>query len=141
MLQAKHGSALDNIVSARVVLYKGTVITASATSNLDLFWALRGAGHNTGIVASMQLKMSATYVGYVALYTVTQNNIDNTNCRANMKVMSSGASLLEWNATSARTAYNVFTEMIADPRFKTSVLLLENYGMQGVKAIIDAVST
>jgi FAD/FMN-containing dehydrogenase len=57
MLQAKHGFSLDNIVSARVVLANGTAVTASKTKNPDLFWAIRGAGHNFGIVTSMVLNV------------------------------------------------------------------------------------
>lgn len=56
MLQGRHGFAADNLVSARVVLANGTAVTASATENKDLFWAVRGAGHNFGIVTSYDLK-------------------------------------------------------------------------------------
>lgn len=47
------GLALDWIVGATVVLANGTVVHASATENADLFWGLRGAGSNFGIVASL----------------------------------------------------------------------------------------
>lgn len=56
MLQGRHGFAADNLVSARVVLANGTAVMASATENKDLFWAVRGAGHNFGIVTSYDLK-------------------------------------------------------------------------------------
>lgn len=57
LLQARHGFALDNLISADVVLANGTAVTASSDTNPDLFWALKGAGHNFGIVTSMQLKV------------------------------------------------------------------------------------
>jgi FAD/FMN-containing dehydrogenase len=57
MLQARHGYALDNLVSARVILANGTAVTASSSINPDLFWALRGAGHSFGIVTSLQLNV------------------------------------------------------------------------------------
>jgi len=54
-----HGLAVDAIASVSVVLANGTLVTASETENPDLFWALRGAGSNFGIVASFQFKTFA----------------------------------------------------------------------------------
>ncbi|KAK3311874.1 putative FAD-dependent oxidase [Apodospora peruviana] len=45
-----HGMISDQLLSARVVTANGSVVTASATEHSDLFWALRGAGNNFGIV-------------------------------------------------------------------------------------------
>ncbi|KAJ5957259.1 hypothetical protein N7501_011538 [Penicillium viridicatum] len=56
VLQGAHGFAADNLVSAKVALHDGTVVTASATENEDLFWGLRGAGHNLGIVLEFEIK-------------------------------------------------------------------------------------
>ncbi|KAI6843040.1 hypothetical protein KC340_g1263 [Hortaea werneckii] len=55
-LQGFHGFSSDNILSARVVLADGEVVTTSASEHPDLFWALRGAGHNFGIVTSFEVK-------------------------------------------------------------------------------------
>jgi hypothetical protein len=49
-LMAKHGIALDNLLSAEVVLASGDVVTASEGSEPDLFWAIRGGGGNFGVV-------------------------------------------------------------------------------------------
>ncbi|KAK8060366.1 hypothetical protein PG996_010296 [Apiospora saccharicola] len=43
---------MDALLSVRLVTAAGAVVTASATENGDLFWALRGAGANFGIVTS-----------------------------------------------------------------------------------------
>ncbi|KAH6689846.1 hypothetical protein F5X68DRAFT_204355, partial [Plectosphaerella plurivora] len=41
---------VDSLRSAQLVIANGSVVTVSATSNSDLFWAVRGAGANFGIV-------------------------------------------------------------------------------------------
>ncbi|KAK4121156.1 Glucooligosaccharide oxidase [Parathielavia appendiculata] len=51
-----HGLALDAVVGATVVLADGSIVETSERQNPDLFWALRGAGSNFGIVASWRLK-------------------------------------------------------------------------------------
>lgn len=56
LLQNQYGFALDNIVSANVILANGTTAVASNSKNGDLFWALRGAGQNFGVVTSFRLK-------------------------------------------------------------------------------------
>jgi hypothetical protein len=47
----------DNLLEARVVLANGSAFTASESLNSDLFWALKGAGHNFGIVSEFRLKV------------------------------------------------------------------------------------
>ncbi|HWL83123.1 MAG TPA: FAD-binding oxidoreductase [Roseomonas sp.] len=56
-LMGKHALALDNLISAEVVLAEGKVVTASAERNPDLFWALRGGGGNFGVVASFEYRL------------------------------------------------------------------------------------
>jgi FAD/FMN-containing dehydrogenase len=60
-LQGKYGYLNDNMVSARLLLANGTAIEVSKTSNPELFWGIRGAGHNFGIV------LQATYQVYPQL--------------------------------------------------------------------------
>lgn len=50
-----HGLTLDWMVGAEVVLSGGTHVHCSQSENSDLFWALRGAGSNFGIVTSYEL--------------------------------------------------------------------------------------
>ena len=55
-LMGKHGMAVDNLLSAEVVLASGEVVTASEDADPDLFWALRGGGGNFGVVASFEYR-------------------------------------------------------------------------------------
>lgn len=52
-----YGMISDNLVQLNVVLANGTAIVVNETSHPDLLWAMKGAGHNFGIVTSFQLKV------------------------------------------------------------------------------------
>ncbi|KAB2104140.1 hypothetical protein AG0111_0g7602 [Alternaria gaisen] len=226
LLQNQHGYSLDGLVSARVVLASGKVVEASRTTNADLFWALEGAGHNFGIVTSLEVqtydipsnwtvyslvfttdKVEALFrlinefeepamkrpaklaltgvfvripavdpinpvvayniiyegteaeaepyalrfkalgpvsttvstdVDYVELYTVTGNNLQSQACTRNENIAGAGVSLPAWDLEGVRNAFTIFGNITADPRFNTSITLLENYGMQGVRAVETA---
>ncbi|KAF2998623.1 hypothetical protein E8E13_007204 [Curvularia kusanoi] len=56
-LRGRYGLAADQLLSARLVLANGTVVEASEVENPDLFWALRGAGHNFGVVTQAKLRI------------------------------------------------------------------------------------
>jgi FAD/FMN-containing dehydrogenase len=55
-LLGKHGLAVDNLVSAEVVTADGSVVTASAEADDELFWAIRGGGGNFGVVTSFEYR-------------------------------------------------------------------------------------
>ncbi|KAF7550906.1 hypothetical protein G7Z17_g5399 [Cylindrodendrum hubeiense] len=54
-LQGHHGLIADQFVSMNVVLADGTLKTIDESS--DLWWAMKGAGHNFGIVTSLTAKV------------------------------------------------------------------------------------
>ena len=49
-LQGLHGMSIDALRRLRLVLASGKAITVSASENADLWWGIRGAGQNFGIV-------------------------------------------------------------------------------------------
>ena len=47
----------DNVIEFNAVLADGSQINVSATSHPDLYWAMRGAGHNFGIVTNLRYRV------------------------------------------------------------------------------------
>jgi alkanesulfonate monooxygenase SsuD/methylene tetrahydromethanopterin reductase-like flavin-dependent oxidoreductase (luciferase family)/FAD/FMN-containing dehydrogenase len=56
-LVREHGLTIDHLRSVEMVLADGSVVTASDAENADLFWAVRGAGANFGIVTSFEFEV------------------------------------------------------------------------------------
>jgi FAD/FMN-containing dehydrogenase len=55
-LRRKYGLSIDNLLSVDIVTADGTLRRASGSENEDLFWAVRGAGSNFGIVTSFEFQ-------------------------------------------------------------------------------------
>src|SRR5262245_5592886 len=55
-LRRKHGLSIDNLLSVDVVTADGQLRTAGADEHEDLFWAIRGAGSNFGVVTSFEFQ-------------------------------------------------------------------------------------
>ena len=55
-LMGLYGFAIDNVISLRVVLPSGDIQTITKDNSPDLFWALRGAGPNFGVITSATVR-------------------------------------------------------------------------------------
>jgi len=56
-LQRKFGFTIDNLVSVDLIAADGRRLHASEDENADLFWGMRGAGPNFGVVTSFELQL------------------------------------------------------------------------------------
>lgn len=56
-LLRKYGAAVDSVVAAEVVTADGQLRRVSAASEPELFWALRGASGNFGIVTALEFRL------------------------------------------------------------------------------------
>jgi hypothetical protein len=78
MLMGLHGLMIDALQSVKLLTAAGNTVTASREENGDLFWAVRGAGQNFGIVTEATYEVyDQTNNGNVIeanfMYTASQN--------------------------------------------------------------------
>jgi len=79
-----------------VVLANGTDITVNESSYADLWWAMRGAGHNFGIVTSFEAKIypdNKTY--YYRTYEFTGDKLESLIEEIN-KFQNNGSLSTKW---------------------------------------------
>lgn len=67
----QHGWAADNVIEYEIVLANGTVKYATACSDADLFWALKGGSSNFGIVTKFKLNTFPSSQVLAGVYSVT----------------------------------------------------------------------
>jgi FAD/FMN-containing dehydrogenase len=56
-LQRRYGFSVDNILSVDLVTADGRLVHVSADEHPELFWGIRGAGPNFGIVTSFEFRL------------------------------------------------------------------------------------
>jgi FAD binding domain/Berberine and berberine like len=57
-LMRRYGLTIDQLLSVDLVTADGELVTASATENGDLFWGVRGAGENFGVVTEFEFRLN-----------------------------------------------------------------------------------
>lgn len=56
-LAREHGLTIDHLRAAELVLADGSIVRTDAETHPDLFWAVRGAGSNVGIVTAFEFEV------------------------------------------------------------------------------------
>jgi FAD/FMN-containing dehydrogenase len=71
-LMARNGLACDNVLEIEAITADGHIIRASEEENPDLFWGVRGAGANFGIVTSFKFRLHpiSTVLGGTISYPI-----------------------------------------------------------------------
>ena len=101
LLGRAFGLTIDHVVAAEVVTADGHVLHASRDENPDLFWGLRGAGGNLGVVTWVEVE--AMQVGDVVYSQMTLDATDT-------------AGLLErWGAAVGRAPRELTSFLILSP--------------------------
>jgi len=63
----KLGLAANSLTAVELVIGDGTLVRADASTNPELFWALRGGGGNFGVVTALELRMFPIETAYAGL--------------------------------------------------------------------------
>ncbi|MBV9434434.1 MAG: FAD-binding oxidoreductase [Acidobacteria bacterium] len=76
-LAGKYGLACDNLISADIVTSDGRTCHCDEEQFADLFWGLRGAGANFGIVTQFQFRLHGVtdVMGGVAIYSLAEDTL------------------------------------------------------------------
>ncbi|SFR90227.1 FAD/FMN-containing dehydrogenase [Microbacterium sp. cf046] len=56
-LAREHGLTIDHLRAVEIVLANGSIVRADSSARPDLFWAVRGAGANVGIVTAFEFEV------------------------------------------------------------------------------------
>ncbi|CAG8954273.1 hypothetical protein HYFRA_00005893 [Hymenoscyphus fraxineus] len=102
------GLASDALVEATVVLANSTIVTASATQNPDLFWAIRGAGASFGIITTMKFQTFAAPSNNIVFnYGLNFNQQQMRNAFAALQDYANGTAPPEMNLRIMINPYSV----------------------------------
>jgi FAD/FMN-containing dehydrogenase len=89
------GTPMDNLDSVEVMLYNGTVVTASRTENPDLFFVVQGAGSSYGIILTLTTRTWKPEFDLVTNFTISLGAVDlDTGAQALMNIQ-------DWAMTEA----------------------------------------
>ncbi|PYI18346.1 FAD-binding domain-containing protein [Aspergillus violaceofuscus CBS 115571] len=106
--KTRYGLMLDNMVRLNVVLGNGTTLVVSDDSHEDLFWAMKGAGHNFGVVTSYEMKIypHEEDTWYFRNYVFTQDKLEPFFETLNKVVARNGSQPVEMDVDFGHYEFN-----------------------------------
>ena len=117
-LVREHGLTIDHLRAVEIVLADGSLVHANNEENADLFWAVRGAGANFGIVTSFEFEVDEVgSVGWGQLVFNASNTAD---------------FLEKWGATIESAPRNLTSSLIIGPPRRGQLVIAQ------VLAVVDA---
>ncbi|KAF2032599.1 FAD-binding domain-containing protein, partial [Setomelanomma holmii] len=125
LLQGRYALLSDQILALNVVLANGTAVKVSDSSHPDLFWAMQGAGHNFGIVTSLDYKIydiPSTEVGgkiwshEILTYDATPENVKSVYGLSN-KMLEDG---------SQPDGLSIYGVIAIDPRLSPKPVIMQH---------------
>ena len=75
-LMRRYGLTIDQLLSVDLVTADGELVKASAQENSDLFWGIRGAGGNFGIVTEFEVTVQVPGAGVSQLRPSADHGLD-----------------------------------------------------------------
>jgi FAD/FMN-containing dehydrogenase len=123
-LARKYGLTIDHLRAVDIVLADGSVVHASDAENADLFWAVRGAGANFGVVVSFEFEAD-DHIGDVGFAQFIQDATD------------TAAVLESWGATVEASPRDVTSSVIVQPGEQTIARVSTVVASDDTDAIIE----
>ena len=76
-LVRKHGLTIDSLIAAEIVTADGAIRTVDATTEPDLFWAIRGGGGNFGVATRFRFRLQSvpSIVGGMLILPATPDTV------------------------------------------------------------------
>ncbi|RDA93286.1 hypothetical protein CP533_2041 [Ophiocordyceps camponoti-saundersi (nom. inval.)] len=146
-LQGKHGLVLDSLLSVRMITADGEHIEVSRNSHPDLFWGVRGAGANFGVVTSATYKVHrlvdrGEYL-HADFYFPAEKSYDyfkiieslNENLPANLATIV----LVNWNSTTNQIQVGG-NWVYFGPKDEGLKLLKPVFDLQPISSVVSTVS-
>ncbi|THG34433.1 LLM class flavin-dependent oxidoreductase [Glaciibacter flavus] len=117
-LGRQFGLTIDHVVAAELVLADGTAVRVDAQHDPELFWAVRGAGANMGVVTALDLE--ASRVGNVVK---AQLVYDATDAPA---LLESWARLVEQSPRELTSFLTFFPRQAGQPQLALAMTVIAN---------------